>query len=325
MTALLAEMEGVVLAEGNQEKLKEHEVVVAQFRALTETRFKLIGLLPLGTVGTLLYVGANQEIVLPVALFGALITFALYIYHLRNDQLYRELVSRAGELERELGLFEGSFVQRPSPWVTLGAGLQIEHGWPVQLVYAATVGLWLSFGLHSIPGPAAPMQGDPPSVSAFVEGEADISGALELKLGQAGKDDPPSLLSPALSMGLSAVVVLALFSWVSASEKRSDRRIKRAVKVAMTVLETLPVGRPPAPGVLSSLALDLRRNLSKPRGDEDKFVRRFEFYLSQEHYARYLGHTEWGGTLGSRGAARLLAQVIDQPARWIFDVHTGRR
>src|SRR2546423_3027434 len=60
---------------------------------------------------------------------------------MRNDQLYDELVSRAGELERAAGLVHGSFAQRPASWLRYGPW-RVEHRFPIGLVYASTAALW---------------------------------------------------------------------------------------------------------------------------------------------------------------------------------------
>jgi len=273
-------------------ELKEYELVVGHFRALAETRFKLIGLLPLGSVGTLLFIkGQEGQLVMPVAFFGAVITFALYVYHLRNDQLYGELALRAAQLEQELRLFEGSFVQRPSAWVRLTKSHTIQHGWPIVVVYAATVWLWLSFAL-----------------------------------GEAAKSLPLSAaLRSGLSTSLTTCVVFALFAYVSVCTDRDGARLKKAVQKAMPLLEAVSLDAPSTGPELDEVAFTLRRALRQPRKSEDRLRRRLEFYLRPEHFQVYIGDVRLGRPLGRLAAARVLGSVIEQPARWIFDVSSGRR
>lgn len=122
--------------------IAEYEQVGSQFRALTDIRFKLLGFLPVGTIATVLVAKDNSPTSPPVvAAFGLVVTLCLAVYNKRNDQLYDELVSRAAELEGELGLKHGSFSQRPTTWLSFGP-CAVEHGWPIGLVYAASVAVW---------------------------------------------------------------------------------------------------------------------------------------------------------------------------------------
>lgn len=133
--------------------LKEYEQVVQQFRALTDIRFKLLAFLPLGTVGTLVVI-ANQKDATQIAgafgLFGFFVTLGLFVYNLRNDQHYDELVGCAAQIERDLKLFDGSFAHRPSTWHRLIGSIKVEHRWPIHLVYVASAALWLWMSLQSI-------------------------------------------------------------------------------------------------------------------------------------------------------------------------------
>ena len=54
-------------------------------------------------------------------LTGLAVTIGLLTYNARNDQLYDELVGRAAEIERRLGLPDGAFATRPTSWLRFGA------------------------------------------------------------------------------------------------------------------------------------------------------------------------------------------------------------
>jgi hypothetical protein len=126
--------------------LAEYREVVAQFRTLTDIRFKLLALLPVGTIATVILSKDPKDSAFlrepGIAAFALVATVCLATYNKRNDQHYDELVARAAELERgNLGLPRGSFAQRPTSWLKYGP-LRVEHRWPVGLVYAATAALW---------------------------------------------------------------------------------------------------------------------------------------------------------------------------------------
>src|SRR4029077_18400058 len=104
------------MAPNDSEKdviLAEYKEVTAQFRALTDIRFKLLTFLPLGTIAAV-YLSKDGQ--LPnepaVAAFAFVATLCIATYNKRNDQHYDELVARAAELERDgLNLAHGSFSQ----------------------------------------------------------------------------------------------------------------------------------------------------------------------------------------------------------------------
>jgi hypothetical protein len=126
-----------------QVSLAEYTEVVAQFRALTEIRFKLLTYLPLGTVAAAVFVPENNDLVKQPAIsaFAFVVTLCIATYNKRNDQHYDELVSRAAELERELQIEHGSFSDRPKSWLKYGF-IAIGHRGPIGLIYAASSSLW---------------------------------------------------------------------------------------------------------------------------------------------------------------------------------------
>jgi hypothetical protein len=131
-------------------QLAEYQEVCSQFRALTEIRFKLLGFLPVGTIATVLVAKDSTLVSEPiVAVFGLLVTLCLATYNKRNDQLYNELVSRAAQLEGDLGLAHGSFSRRPRSWLSFGPW-RIEHGWPVGFVYALSAAIWTYVAVNAV-------------------------------------------------------------------------------------------------------------------------------------------------------------------------------
>jgi hypothetical protein len=98
--------------------LKEYSEVGANFRLLTDIRFKLLGILPIAAAIAAALKGNALGIQgLGLSLFGLVATLGLATYNARNDQLYDELVGRAASIERSLGLPDGYFANRPRPWL----------------------------------------------------------------------------------------------------------------------------------------------------------------------------------------------------------------
>jgi hypothetical protein len=135
--------------------LKEYGEVTANFRLLTDIRFKLLAFLPVaaGAATALLSAnggrdGAAEVRTLALAIFGLLVTLALATYNDRNDQLYDRLVGRAASIEWQLGLYDGAFANRPAAWFSIavpviGRHWKINHRSPVAWIYGTSSALWL--------------------------------------------------------------------------------------------------------------------------------------------------------------------------------------
>jgi Protein of unknown function (DUF2934) len=144
----------------HESRLAEYKEVAQNFRTLTDIRFKLLSFLPIGPVLiTLSTAWTKGEIGVPLSLFGLVVTLALIVYNERNNQLYDELVSRAAQLERLLGLPGGNFSQRPKSWLRIRPvpetpdakfAVPIEHGWAIGTIYQATIVAWLFMLFSSI-------------------------------------------------------------------------------------------------------------------------------------------------------------------------------
>jgi hypothetical protein len=82
-----------------------------------------------------------------LALFGLVVVLGLITYSVRNDQFYDELVGRAADIERSLGIRDGSYGFRPRAWLHLSLGplgWSLNHGNALLLIYGATVTIWLT-------------------------------------------------------------------------------------------------------------------------------------------------------------------------------------
>jgi hypothetical protein len=126
----------------------EYSEVASAFRALTDIRFKLLNFLPFVS-GATFAVAVSQNLAnlgtLALAAFGLIVTIGLTTYNARNDQLYNELVGRAADLERRLGLPDGNYANRPRAWLRLrilGIPWHVNHGEALSLIYTASIALW---------------------------------------------------------------------------------------------------------------------------------------------------------------------------------------
>jgi hypothetical protein len=142
--------------------LAEYAEVNNNFRLLTNIRFKLLAFLPIAPAAVLAFITASNSGVssqaveartFALGLFGIVVTAGIAAYNARNDQIYLWHVDRAGTIERELGLPDGSFANRPNAWFEIGGGKtrwHIGHVSSVTVIYAASLTLWLLLCLLAI-------------------------------------------------------------------------------------------------------------------------------------------------------------------------------
>jgi hypothetical protein len=117
------------------------------WRTLTDVRFKLLALVPPVAALALfavitpkgLFEGAGDVVRVMAAIFGLLVSLALYIYDQRNSELYNDLVSRGRRAEMELGLDTGIFLGRKDP----KPGSLIKHGTATTLIYWTVLAAWI--------------------------------------------------------------------------------------------------------------------------------------------------------------------------------------
>jgi hypothetical protein len=122
------------------------------WRKLTDVRFKLLGLVPVVSgfflIRALSGGDLSPDIRVGIAVFGFIVTLALWAYEVRNSQLYDDLVSRGRRIEAELGVNTGHFRGRlkPSSRYLLGplkVQVRIQHDSAINLIYGTSVGAWL--------------------------------------------------------------------------------------------------------------------------------------------------------------------------------------
>jgi hypothetical protein len=135
--------------------MKEYSEISANFRLLTDIRFKLLAFLPIAAGASVLVGGDNPKVV-AFSLFGLVVTVGLMTYNMRNDQLYDTLVARAAAIERHLDDPDGAFANRPRAWLEFrpaGFRWPVNHRRGVGTIYLASVALWL-FGVINSATPA---------------------------------------------------------------------------------------------------------------------------------------------------------------------------
>ncbi|HVF99980.1 MAG TPA: hypothetical protein VND68_09090 [Chloroflexia bacterium] len=145
------------------------------WRQLTDVRFKLLALVPavslLALAGLLGSDTTRQDRIDPdsnrivettitvrqsidplvkllIACLGLAVTSALYVYEIRNSDLYNDLTSRGSKIEEELGVDKGIFRGRPSPerrllWIIPGKHFLIQHSLAINTIYWASILSWV--------------------------------------------------------------------------------------------------------------------------------------------------------------------------------------
>jgi hypothetical protein len=128
-----------------------YDQVCANIRATDEISFKLLSLVPLvsgGGITVLLSTNTNFSrlpIVVFVGLFGALVTFGLFRWELRNIQTCSRLIRFGASLERECfslastGQFSGRR-NEPAPRLF---GRPIGKREAEKIIYPTVIGAWL--------------------------------------------------------------------------------------------------------------------------------------------------------------------------------------
>ena len=95
--------------------LKEYSEVCSNFRLIADIRFKLLTFLPIAAAAAAAILSNDRATVpgLALSLFGFVVTLGLVTCNTRNAQLYNALIGRASTINRNLGLPDGGFANRP--------------------------------------------------------------------------------------------------------------------------------------------------------------------------------------------------------------------
>ena len=288
----------------------EYSEVCANFRLLTDIRFRLLTFLPIGTaagIALALFTAKAEADVAGafIGIFGSVVTCALALYNLRNDQLYDELVFRAAQLERYMKVKEGAFAFRPRSWLSIGP-IKVEHA-KIWWIYLSSLAAWLFLCFHSLKIPPR-----------------DLICGWE-----------PALIQGAVAVGLVSIIAVIC----AKCEKSARVRLKNAAKDAANALTEIPFPRASISEEAwremanSESWSAILQNASKLGGrdwkketDRKKITDRLYFYLqdARGYYWDRPGGDQPHG-LNLKEAAQLLGLVTDMPPRWIYDVASGRR
>lgn len=123
----------------------DYEQTNGQIRMLTDIRFKLLTLIPTGTVVAVSVLGTtvSTETALVVGILGFVFVFAIAMYDLRNSQIYDAYLSRAMQLENQLRMPNGGlYNRRPGRDVKL-FGVLVWHDRALAFIYGTTLGGWV--------------------------------------------------------------------------------------------------------------------------------------------------------------------------------------
>jgi hypothetical protein len=129
----------------------DYDQTTQLMRALMDVRFKLLAFIPTIAGATVALFGKPRPAVelLAVGLLGLIATLGIFVYELRNTQIFDALLVRAVELERLLGLRSffgggrgGLFGERPGHTVRLLGLLPVGQHRGLALVYGAAISGW---------------------------------------------------------------------------------------------------------------------------------------------------------------------------------------
>ncbi len=130
----------------------DYEQTTQLVRALTEIRFKLLAFVPTIAGATVAFLSdpASATQLIAVGILGLAATLGIFIYELRNSEVYDAAVHRAQVLERRLGIQSiggepqvgGVFSELPPRTLRLFGRLEVWHNRALAFVYAAALAGW---------------------------------------------------------------------------------------------------------------------------------------------------------------------------------------
>jgi hypothetical protein len=276
---------------------KEYGEVSGNFRLLTDIRFKLLAFLPVaaGAATALLSAGGGRDgaaevRALALSMFGLAVTVALATYNDRNDQLYDTLVGRAASIERQLGLSDGAFANRPASWFAVSLPVvrrkwSINHRTPVAWIYGTSVALWI--------------------FSACAAGVQLVWG-----------DDPAPRGILAAAIVPAIVLPMIVVSLIRTQRRQRQDQMRADAAVATRCV----VGRGLADVAEDDAFLKICERLGGVSPKDARTRARFYSRLSEDERRRFMPEEP-----DDFVAAHFVALISDLPAEWIHDCATERR
>lgn len=288
---------------------KEYSEVAQNFRLLTNIRFRLLSFLPLFSALAAVLVKESKSISATdqalLSLLGVSISLGLVSYDARNNQLYDELIGRAADIERTLGVPDGQFGTRPRPWLEYPYPLKwkVDHRNALRLIYLSAVLIWmcLFFGL----------------VFQVIGRRPDVFGGSHSEIFEwAG-----------ILFGF--VLTLTIDGWLRVQrEDREDRirlllrnayRFARNAPEPTKLLRSKPFIDACVDVILGQAGLSARGK-GKAQFAETAARANFLAERSPEERRRYVVDAP-----ASALAAAIVAQLTDYPPRYVFDCGEDRR
>jgi hypothetical protein len=124
----------------------------ANIRFTDEISFKLLGLVPFvsgaGIFGLTISDLTSSPFATLISFFAAFVTFALFMWELRNINMCKWFVSRAERIERENFRMQVKDVKRPEPKRLLG--LSARKTTSEYIIYLSAIGTWIIFGILTL-------------------------------------------------------------------------------------------------------------------------------------------------------------------------------
>jgi len=270
--------------------IKEYGEVCSNFRMLTEIRFKLLALLPIATAAATAFKGGDNmgggSFVFP--LFGLIATIGLVTYNTRNDQLYDELVGRAASLERELGLADGAFANRPHAWLRFHLfeiEWKVDHRTGVGTIYLASIAAWLFLLLAALPSSL---------VSASI---STVSVSL-------------------VAFGLTVIAIWYATIWIKGRKKQIAEEMRSLAAEAIQKALSTDLARAAGNHDLIDLCARLGHETYKTVAGRARFYSTVDPDTAS-HYLPCVSKEQ--------AACHLVALLTDLSPRWLFDCATNRR
>jgi hypothetical protein len=142
------------MAETNGAELLrlDYDQTTDYLRALSDTRFKLLAIVPTISGAAVAFLGRGRSAgeLLAVGLIGLAATLGVLLYEVRNTQLYDYSVHRAKELEARLGEVSiygssapgGLFTERPGRDIRVFGLALAGHERGLAIVYGAAIAGW---------------------------------------------------------------------------------------------------------------------------------------------------------------------------------------